>query len=304
MAADTPTAAEIVERESRARPRAGIAAILAGILGLGASIALGVIFSDIPRVFVIEALQDVAGLNPEGEGLRREQLLFYDDKALLLLGAALVIAFSFVAMAYALTFLFDATRARNPALPPALRLAAPFGAIAFGLSQIAVQVVVAARASDFASSSDQASEAARDALRSDALIAAQFVQLLGTFALAVAFVLIALNAMRAGLLSRFMGILGIIVGVTFVLPLDQQGVVRGFFLVALGLLLLNRWPTGVPPAWAAGEAVPWPTQQELREAREQQQGHSREPAGGAPEAPRTETPSPATSARKKRKRRG
>lgn len=309
MSANVLTEDEIVAREQRGRGRAGLAAILAGVLGLGANIVLTVfVFDGYPRVPLLEALQDVAGQNPPGEGLRRAQLLFFHDKSPELLATTLVIAAAFLAMGYVLTFLYDAVRARNPALSPALRLAAPFGAIAYALSQVATQVLIASRVSEFSSAADQGSEAARDALRSGTFIAAQFVQLVGVLSLGVAVVMIALNAMRVGLLTRFMGLLGIIVGVVlsaaYILPLDQQGLVRSFWLILLGVLLLGRWPRGLPPAWITGRAEPWPTQQELREAREREQGASRTPPPAAPEAPRTESPSPATSARKKRKRRG
>ncbi|MGE5407585.1 MAG: hypothetical protein ACM3NV_03135, partial [Syntrophothermus sp.] len=31
------------------------------------------------------------------------------------------------------------------------------------------------------------------------------------------------------------------------------------FFIYFGLLLIGRLPGGRPPAWAAGEAIPWPT---------------------------------------------
>jgi hypothetical protein len=39
--------------------------------------------------------------------------------------------------------------------------------------------------------------------------------------------------------------------------------------VATGILLAGRLPGGDPPAWAAGQARPWPTQAEQRARREQ-----------------------------------
>ncbi|HSD78163.1 MAG TPA: hypothetical protein VLA98_12190, partial [Solirubrobacteraceae bacterium] len=105
--------------------------------------------------------------------------------------------------------------------------------------------------------------------------------------LGFAIVMTALNAMRAGLLTRFMGILGIIVGATVVLPLDQLGIIRSFWLAALGALILGRWPAGVPAAWTTGEAVAWPTQQQVREQRERRR---REAAGGPSHAPRADAP--------------
>ncbi len=88
------------------------------------------------------------------------------------------------------------------------------------------------------------------------------------FGFGISFVLLALNGMRVGLLTRFMGVLGIIVGVLFVIPLGASlPIVQAFWLIALGALFLGKWPAGLPPAWVTGEAQPWPTQQELREAR-------------------------------------
>ena len=49
---------------------------------------------------------------------------------------------------------------------------------------------------------------------------------LGTLATAFAIVITALNAMRVGLLTRFMGVLGIIVGVTNMIGLDQFHVLQ------------------------------------------------------------------------------
>jgi hypothetical protein len=63
--------------------------------------------------------------------------------------------------------------------------------------------------------------------------------------------------MRTGLLSRFWGSLGMVAGIAFVLgPLFLVTLV---FFVYLGLLILGLVPGGRPPAWEAGEAVPWPT---------------------------------------------
>jgi len=64
-----------------------------------------------------------------------------------------------------------------------------------------------------------------------------------------------LYAMRTGLLSRFWGSLGMAVGILLILP-GLQFIILGFF-VYLGLLFAG-WVPRRPPAWAAGEAIPWP----------------------------------------------
>ena len=101
--------------------------------------------------------------------------------------------------------------------------------------------------------------------------------------------------MRVGLLTRFMGILGVITGATFVVPLDQQSILRSFWFAALGFLIAGRWPSALP-AWETGRPQPWPTSQQLREQRE---GLTPAPATPAPE-PRLPNPN---ASKKKRKRR-
>ena len=104
--------------------------------------------------------------------------------------------------------------------------------------------------------SDRANELANDAITGAPLrpIAAAF-GLGGQIGFAVAMVYTCLYAMRTGLLTRFWGSLGMALGaVSFI-----------FFQFALlwfaylGLLMLGWLPGGRPPAWASGEAEPWPS---------------------------------------------
>ena len=88
-----------------------------------------------------------------------------------------------------------------------------------------------------------------------------------------------LGSMRAGLLPRWLSVLGILSGLLF-LPFfgtPTLQLIPTFWLVATGILLMERWPNGDPPAWAAGVARPWPTQAEQRAKREEGQGNK---AGG------------------------
>jgi hypothetical protein len=81
--------------------------------------------------------------------------------------------------------------------------------------------------------------------------------LAGVFGLVVALLYTGLWAMRTGLLSRFWGSLAMVAGIAFLLgPLSFVTMV---FFVYFGLLALGLVPGGRPPAWEAGEAVPWPT---------------------------------------------
>ena len=101
-----------------------------------------------------------------------------------------------------------------------------------------------------------------------------------------------LFAMRVGLLSRFWGSLGIALGVAAALGLFQFSLI---WFIYFGLLVLGWVPGGRPPAWAAGEAIPWPTPgataaQELEKAEgipePEMPGQVEEAEGGSPRCPR------------------
>jgi hypothetical protein len=80
--------------------------------------------------------------------------------------------------------------------------------------------------------------------------------LAGRIGLAFALVYTCLFAMRSGLLSRFWGSLGMALGVAALLLLVQFCLI---FFIYLALLLVRKLPGGRPPAWDAGEAIPWET---------------------------------------------
>jgi hypothetical protein len=271
------------------------------------------IYSDFPRVYALDALRAAAGESIGRDGLRTAQILFIDDHALSLLLVAVCQGLSVALIGVLLVFLFDASVVRGANTPRVARLLALFGAAAGSISAIVLQIGVMISASDFASSADHGTAAAHDALRGGLVVATSGVGFFGSLALAAAFVLIAIGGMRVGLLTRFLGVLGAIVGALILLgPLSGSPtfIVQAFWLAMAGVLLLGRWPgAGVPAAWADGEARPWPTQQEIREAKDRARGGGGGYAKKTPE-PATEpvasngAPSPATAARKKRKRRG
>jgi hypothetical protein len=77
----------------------------------------------------------------------------------------------------------------------------------------------------------------------------------GRLGLVVGIVYTALNAMRAGLMTRFWGTLSMALGVGLLLIGPSALFV---FAVAASLLVADLWPSGRPPAWAEGKALPWP----------------------------------------------
>jgi hypothetical protein len=104
---------------------------------------------------------------------------------------------------------------------------------------------------------EQEESSAKNALSEASLRdAATGFGLAGRIGLAVALIYSCLWAMRVGLLSRFWGSLGMALGVAALLLLVQFCLI---FFIYFGLLLVGKLPGGRPPAWAAGEAVPWPS---------------------------------------------
>ncbi len=100
---------------------------------------------------------------------------------------------------------------------------------------------------------DEATNAIRDASVSGL---AEGLSIGGRFGLAIALLYTCLWAMRVGLLTRFWGSLGMALGVATLLGLV---LFVALWFIYLALLLVGKVPAGRPPAWAAGEAIPWPT---------------------------------------------
>ena len=284
--------AEVLAFEARWRTRAAIGSAVGALLVLGGGIGL------------------VTTLSSSKTDELTSQLLFYDHHSSSLLLATIVAGLGSVCMIAPLVYLFRATKARRPQLPNVALIAAWFGPIAAGLGQIALQVVLLSKAHTFVTSGAQTYTEAKHLTDAGILKGMQGLVLAGQLSLGFAFVLISLNAMRVGLLTRFMGVLGIIVGVLFVIPLGTLQVVQPFWLLTLTALFLGRWPNGVPPAWKTGKAEPWPTQQEMREEREKTKAARAKATGNGDAEPEPE-PEPAAavassgarhSSSKKRKR--
>lgn len=99
----------------------------------------------------------------------------------------------------------------------------------------------------------------------------------GRLGLAVSLLYTCLFAMRVGLLSRFWGSLGMALGAAALLGLVLFLVI---WFIYFAILLLGRLPGGRPPAWAAGEAIPWPTPGEKAAAELKPEGPADPPSNG------------------------
>ena len=273
MAAEPATPEQQLAWEAEKRPLATWAAGLAAVLVIGAPVLLLTgVQHDFPTIGVVQALTPaLKGIAEAPVDPRAVQVHFLNDHAFGVMSYAVLNLIGLLAMAYAVYYLFRATRARRPELPDAFRWLIIIGPAIAGLALLGSEIVTLTRAADFPSTCAPGGACDHDAVDHvlERSLALGSLGTLGTLATAFALVITSLNAMRVGLLTRFMGVLGIIVGVLFVLPITGGlPVVQVFWLGALIPLYALRWPQGQPPAWLTGVAEPWPSAQDQRAQQE------------------------------------
>jgi hypothetical protein len=273
-------------------------------------LAAGAAFASAALIFASVSIQISRIGAPEDE---RETLILFDEhRSDFMLSLGLQIA-SYLLLTGALFYLFRATlfrRRETPRFAVGLLLASPLLlAVGAVLNQLELNDVADKFVSTVGDRSDKAANDLAENLLDDRNKLGGALAQGGTLCLALSFVLVSLNAMRAGLLSRFMGILGIIVGGLLILPLlpGGQSVVQLFWLVALGVLFIDRWPNGRGPAWETGEAIPWPSAAELRgdmaEEPKPAEGEDEAEEDEAAEQALAEQPRPLSKKRKRKKSR-
>jgi len=290
------TTVDTVSSELRLRPRFAVVAAVGGLL-----------------LFASMIIQTAGPQAKVGE--LTVQLLVTNRRAGLEILSAVASGLGIIGLAATLAFLFTAVRARRPQVSQATRIILLVGALLAAVGGIAYGIVITSKAHQFATEGLQTYPQANALLRQGPVAVLQYAGVIGSLLLAVAFVLIALNAMRVGLLTRFGGYVGIGAAAASLLLLGSAPalLIEVFWLLSTAYLLSGRWPNGDPPAWRTGEAVPWPSSAELREQRLAARGQGRQPAKRQERRPAqaparangatTATASRSTPAKRKRKRR-
>jgi hypothetical protein len=273
------TTSEIQQRtafEAARRARLSVPAVAGGVLYLLSGIILSAALKELPAVGIVQGLEPVlrGQANPVVSP-RAAEVRYIDHHAFDLIAGTLLTAIAVVALTVVLLFILDATIFRRPTWPAARPLVF-IGGFGVAILNIVHEVVLVLEAHKFATGGDFTNKAVDKALLTTGSVGI-VLGLLGLFAalaLAVGMIATMLASMRAGLLPRWLSVLGILSGLLF-LPFfgtPTLQLIPTFWLVATGILLMERWPNGDPPAWAAGEARPWPTQAEQRAEREQGSG--------------------------------
>jgi hypothetical protein len=237
----------------------------------------------------------------------RGLLLAIDEHSGAFLVSSLIQGLNYIGLGVVLWFLFRVTRYRREELPEWFVWLVYLGPILFAVASVLSTIDRIDIADQFASSGEthgRAGETRAQDLLDERGPVPVALGAAGTLALAFTLVLVSLNAMRAGVLSRFLGIIGIIVGALYVIPLfGGPLIVQLFWLGALAAIFLGYWPGGRGEAWETGTAIHWPSAAERR--REAlgaeayaEAGREDEPQG---EGEPSEQPTPPRRRRKRRR---
>lgn len=307
--------------EQERKTRLGVPAVAGGFLYLFGAVIIGSALSGAPTVGPLQGIAPaLSGIARPHESPRAPEVRYISHHSFALIAGSLMSAIALLALTGVLFLLVRATRFRRPQSWPATAPLVVIGGIGFAIVSIGHQIAGAILTHNFAAGHDFGNHAVDHALTTGAVnMAAQYVSLLAGLSLTVGMISACLGAMRTGLLTRWMSVVGIFAALLIFLPLGGQTLtlVPAFWLAAMGLLYMGRWPGEEPPAWAAGEARPWPTAAGRQSGAEspapQQAGAPRETASEKDDgngeqqamengAGSTASIAPAASGRRRRKR--
>ena len=310
-----PNAGDIrrqVEAESARRGRLAVPAFAGGFLYLLSAIIITETLSGAPTVGLLE------GLTPALEGdanpavsPRTPEVKFISHHAFSLIAGGILAAVAVGILTLVLLLLADATIFRRPESFSPMRPLIMAGGIGVAVVTIAHQVVSAIETHKFAVGSDHSNSAVERALTTGTATAlVDYLALIAGLVLAVGMIGLMINALRVGLLVRWLAFLGMFTGILIVLPIGgaELQIVPAFWMVMMGILYAGKWPNGEPPAWAAGEARPWPSRAQVARG-----GGAPQPAtaaagangsSGSEPAPAPAPSGTGGSSRKRRRKRG
>ncbi len=307
-----PNAGDIrrqVQAESGRRTRLAVPAFAGGFLYLLSAIIISTTLRGAPTVGLIE------GLTPALEGNanptvspRTAGVKFISHHAFALIAGGTLAAAAVAILTLVLLLLADATIFRRPESFAPMKPLILAGGIGVAIVTLAHQIVSAIKTHGFAVGSDPTNTAVEHALTTAATALVGYPPLVAGLVLAIGMIGLMINALRVGLLVRWMAFLGMFTGLLIVLPIGgaELQVVPAFWMVMMGVLFAGKWPNGEPPAWEAGEARPWPSRAPARRGAPEP-ATATAGADGNSSAEPAPAPGPAGaggSSRKRRRKRG
>jgi drug/metabolite transporter (DMT)-like permease len=302
---------EQLDWEARLGRPAAVAAFAAGVLQLAGTVLLQSLVEDRPR---IETLPDFLLSVAESSGTLIAQA-----------GIQVLAVLCLIPVFY---YLFRATVHRVPEMPRVIVYLIFIGPVMYAIAQVLGSIDRVDLAEMFADrdyrfeNPDEArlencpeiqgqlgEDCAEELVVTEQSALVSGLSLAGGLAVALTFILVSLRSRRAGLLSPLMGILGVAVGALLILQILQilpvgPSLIEVFWLIALGGLLLGRWPGGRGPAWESGKPDPWlsPAQRRGIAAPPEAEGRAGNGVPPEPDPEREPEPVPKRPSSRKRKR--
>jgi hypothetical protein len=300
---------EISERvayESDRRGRLSVPAFAGGVLYLLSGIIISETLKGAPSVGLLQGIEPaLSGVASPTVSPRAAEVKFISHHTLSLIAGSVLAGVAIGALTLVLLLLVDATRFRRPESWSLTRPLVLFGGISVAVVSIGHQILSAILTHHFVVGHDFSGHAVELALtKGTANQLSDYLDLVAGLALATGMIATMVGTMRVGLLTRWVGVLGIFTGVLIFLPIGGATleVVPAFWMVAMGMLYAERWPGGDPPAWTSGQARPWPTRAEQRAAKAGEGGALA--TAGADVGPAPSQPNSNGSSRKRRRKRG
>lgn len=241
---------QMLERERRWGPLVGISvALIVGLFFATAIVLQGVDIPDSSRLS--ETL-------PASDEYRSE-----------LIAAAALQGIALALLTIPLSYLFRAAAGRDERVRSGLIGIVVAGPLFIGAGIFLQRLALSDVAADFVQQMPVTHpEALAEDLQADSVLGqlSAGLTLAGVFGFVFGAIYTSQRALRAGLLTRFWGTLGMAGGGAFGLAIlapplvIPAAIILAVWLVQLSLIALDRWPRGPrPPAWDAGEAIPWPS---------------------------------------------
>jgi hypothetical protein len=299
---------ERIAHESARRARLSVPAFAGGVLYLLSGIIISETLKGAPTVGLLQGIEPaLSGVANPTVSPRAAEVKFISHHALPLISGSVLAGIAIGALTLVLLLLVEATRFRRPESWSLTRPLVLFGGISVAVVSIGHQVLSAILTHKFVTGHDFSNHAVNLALTKGAANEiSDYLDLAAGLALATGMIATMVGTMRVGLLTRWVGVLGIFTGVLIFLPIGGATleVVPAFWMVAMGLLYAERWPGGDPPAWTTGEARPWPTRADQRAAKQAAESGALAPNGADAGPVAAQPGANANGSSRKRRKRG
>ena len=216
-------------------------------------IAIAETLKGAPTVGLLQGIEPaLSGVANPAVSPRAPEVKFISHHAVPLIAGSVVAGIAVGGLTLVLLLLVNATRFRRPESWWLARPLVLFGGVAVAVVSIGHQVLSAILTHRFGVGHDFSDHAVELALtKGTANTISNYLDLLAGFALAAGMIVTMVGAMRVGLLTRWMGVLGIITGVLIFLPIGGETleIVPAFWITADGhalrRALAGRRPAGL-----------------------------------------------------------